>query len=85
MRTYGMGYWEILDLPVSLFWIVNRNISRLQAEEDLRRFDATRAAQSSDEHAAKEIRQSYVKELSGTFVQAEELDRNALYALKAKL
>ena len=85
MRTYGLGYWEVMDLPVQVFWILNRNIGTLQAEDDLRRFDMTRAAHSADEQAVREVRQSYVTEINRTVVVSDELDRPALDRVRAML
>ena len=35
MRFYGLGYQEILDLPVVSFWFFHAEIDRLRAEEIL--------------------------------------------------
>lgn len=31
-----MGYGEVLSLPISVFWLMFRNVNRIQAEDDHR-------------------------------------------------
>lgn len=44
IRFYGFGWREALNLPIALFWALNRQISRLRAEEALALLPATAAA-----------------------------------------
>lgn len=48
MRHYGMGYGEVLSLPVRVFWMLNVSINRLMAEEDLRSISVAMMSQSSE-------------------------------------
>jgi hypothetical protein len=33
MRCYGMGYREVMSMPIRAFWIVSGFVERLQADE----------------------------------------------------
>ena len=43
---YGIGYREVMNLPVRAFWVMNQNVDRLRAEEDLRQIQVGIAIQS---------------------------------------
>lgn len=45
---YGIGYREVMDLPVTAFWLMNQNINRLRAEQDLRAIQVAAATQSNE-------------------------------------
>ena len=45
-------------MPVRRFWMLHRNITRIQAEEDLRQLTTVNAAQSPE--AAKDYRQQLI-------------------------
>lgn len=36
MHFYGIGYRELLALPIRFFWTLNNNIDRIQSSFDLR-------------------------------------------------
>jgi hypothetical protein len=55
-----MGYREVMSLPVRAFWVMNRNIDRLRAEEDLRSIKVGIATQSDE--ANKKITEHLFKE-----------------------
>ena len=38
MHFYSIGYGELLQLPISVFWVMARNIDRIRAESDQRKF-----------------------------------------------
>lgn len=35
-REYRLSYWETLQLPIRVFWFMNYQLSRMDAERDLR-------------------------------------------------
>jgi len=50
-----------MRLPMRTFWLLNQNINRLRAEEDLRSLTTAAASQSSE--FAEEHRQSLILEV----------------------
>lgn len=49
---YGIGYREVMSLPVRAFWVMNQNIDRLRAEQDLRTINVAIATQSEESYKA---------------------------------
>lgn len=49
MKTYSLTWQEVNDTPLSAFWVMLANISRLEAEEDLRHLIIASAAQGDGE------------------------------------
>jgi hypothetical protein len=47
-RGYGMGYWDVLKLPLKTFWAFNRQLDRLRAEEEQRLLQVMACAQSAE-------------------------------------
>ena len=44
-----MSPLELLNVPLTMFWILSRNIDRLRAEEDVRNLQVARASQADGE------------------------------------
>ena len=44
-----MSTLELLGVPLTMFWMLSRNIDRLRAEEDVRNLQVARAAQADGE------------------------------------
>lgn len=44
-----MSPLELLGVPLTMFWMLSRNIDRLRAEEDVRNLQVARAAQADGE------------------------------------
>ncbi len=44
-----MSPLELLGIPLTMFWMLSRNIDRLRAEEDVRNLQVARAAQADGE------------------------------------
>ncbi|EAU0361798.1 hypothetical protein C5952_03270 [Cronobacter sakazakii] len=44
-----MSPMELLGIPLTMFWMLSRNIDRLRAEEDIRNLQVARAAQADGE------------------------------------
>ncbi|WP_431854310.1 hypothetical protein [Azospirillum sp.] len=48
LRGYGLGYWELMSLPIRAFWLLHRNLDRVTAEEDLRAMTGAICALNGD-------------------------------------
>ncbi|TJR02106.1 hypothetical protein C9Z48_25445 (plasmid) [Escherichia coli] len=44
-----MSPLELLNTPLTMFWMLSRNIDRLRAEEDVRNLQVARASQADGE------------------------------------
>lgn len=55
-RTFGIGPMELLDYSIKVFWFMNRQVDRLQAEDDLRQLHLLGAA-TNQEGYSKAIEQ----------------------------
>ena len=44
-----MSPLELLNVPLTMFWMISRNIDRLRAEEDVRNLQVARASQADGE------------------------------------
>lgn len=82
MRFYGLSYREVMDTPIRVFWIMSRNVSRIQAEEELRMLPLHTAVASSDPKAVKNLRDMLTAEIGTVVVREEKLDREGLNRLK---
>ncbi|WP_342234653.1 hypothetical protein [Inquilinus sp. OTU3971] len=87
MREYGLGYWELLQVPIRAFWLLARNINRLKAQDDMRSLRVLVAPQIKD--GVSSLSESLVLEIDqigeSTSEDTSELDREGLHALKAFL
>lgn len=62
MQFYGIGYREMLSLPVRFFWTLYSNIDRIQAHADLRQMTLINLAFNGGEEAVK-YRKSLILEI----------------------
>jgi len=85
MRHYGMGYQEVMELPLQAFWMLNRNIVRLMAEEDQRAVTTGFVAQVNDYEHVKRFQETLALEIGQVTVVEDGLDREGLDALKATM
>lgn len=53
MRAYGMGYREVMSMPIRAFWIVSGFVERLQADEAKLHLEV--AASSHDPDVARTL------------------------------
>jgi len=68
-----MNYWEVLELPIQAFWMMNSNIGRILAEYDMRSLSI--GAVLNDKDAFIEKRNSLIEEMGDMFkVQSNPLD-----------
>ena len=90
MRFYGLDDRHLLKMPLRRFWLLNKNIDRLRAEEDHRQITLLLSA-ASGEHASKLM--GRLEKQVGTVVEFDqgkaaltqanaERDRDGLMALK---
>ena len=82
MREYGLGYWELLEVPIRAFWLLARNINRLKARDDLRELQVLVAPQIKD--GVSSLSDALVLEEGGGITREDtsELDRAGLHGLK---
>lgn len=90
MRGYSMNYRDTMELPLHVFWTLNAQINRLQAEESLELFSVGLGVQCKDEDRFAEYQQrlldrmgTVVKEDRKTKVMRADLDRDGLNELRA--
>lgn len=62
---YGMSYRECMALPMKTFWMLNRNISRILAEKDLRAFQIAVSTQTGE--AALELQKRLIDEFDNPY------------------
>jgi len=85
MRHYGLSYQEVWELPLSAFWMLNRNLSRLMAEEDKRAVTKDQFVQSENYEEIKRFVDSLDLEMGPVTIVEQPLDREGLNALKESL
>ena len=73
---YGLSYRDCMALPMKTFWMLNRNISRLLAEQDLRAFQIAVSVNSGD--AMQALQTKLIDEFDNPYhmdpeFQAEEI------------
>ena len=66
MRGYSMGYFDVLRLPLTTFWSLNRQLGRLRAEEDHRHLRIIGAGQ--DAKSAKQLGEALDAEIGNPVV-----------------
>lgn len=86
MHFYGIGYRDLLSLPIRFFWTLHINIDRIQAQKDMRSLSLMNCAFVGGE-GAKKYRELLIMELGDvqevkTDPMKEVLDRAALADLK---
>lgn len=63
MHFYGLSNRELLDLPIRTFWMLNANVDRLSAQQDLRSLSVNLASQSTSNDSVLRLRDALVLEL----------------------
>ncbi len=48
MRTYGMGYREVMSMPMRAFWIVSGFVDRLMSDEAKLHLEVAASAQNGE-------------------------------------
>lgn len=72
MKNYGIGYAQVLKLPLRTFWSLNRQVDRLNAEADQRALRVANSAQSPE--AAKALTEQLRLELDSPIVMEKKFD-----------
>ena len=88
MRCYSMDYQTVLKLPLRTFWLLNKNVDRHFAEDDIRMLMVAAHAHSGESVQAHHDK---LRQTIGTVVEfdeakaavTEQLDREGLTALKS--
>lgn len=81
MRNYnGMDYWNVLKLPLRTFWMLNRSLDRLRAEEDQRQLRLVNASQ--DAKGAKDLTDELSREIGMPVVIEKKFDADAFDRLQ---
>lgn len=82
MSEYGRDYWDVLKLPLSVFWGLNRQVDRLRAERDTRELRLLSAAQAPE--AAQQLSQRLREELGQPVVVEKKFDADKFEELAAR-
>lgn len=87
MAFYSFGdVQKVLDLPLKTFWMLHKNIDRLEAEKDLRA--AQLAAQTQSGEGFKELVRGLQKEMGQVVIlevgarKEDQIDREGVKRLK---
>ncbi len=70
-----MGYAEVMRLPLRTFWLMSRNIDRIEAKQDMRAMSVAIVSQSNAD-GVTQFRKGLVVE-AGTIVKLEGEEANA--------
>ena len=73
MSFYGLTYHETLKLPIRTFWMLDRNIDRLNAESDYRMVMAVRVANTDGEVFAEQMQ--VLRDRVGKTIEVDEAKR----------
>lgn len=77
-----MSHRDVYGLPLNTFWMLDRNISRVKAEEDQRLFRLLLTAQSGDQDGVKEFAESLSHEVGNPIIQKAVMAPGAFSRLK---
>lgn len=83
MRFYSKSHRDVMGLPLKTFWMLDRNISRVQAEEDRRQLRLLLAAQSSDSDVITGLFNNLEAEIGQPLHHAAEMEVGAIDRLKS--
>jgi hypothetical protein len=83
MREYGSDYWQVLKLPLTTFWSLNRQVNRLRAEGELRFLKVQAVAQSSEGYT--QLAQELTGELGRPAIVEKGFDEEKFLELQEKL
>lgn len=72
---YGMSYRDCMALPMKTFWMLNKNISRVLAEQDLRAFQI--AVSATNGEAAVALQAKLQSEFSSPYVMDKNFEAQA--------
>lgn len=83
MREYGQDYWAVLKWPLRTFWSMNRQISRLRAEDDQRVLRVHSAVE--DPNAVKSLNEDLNAQIQTPVVIEKKFDADGFASLQKRL
>lgn len=75
---YAMGYEAVLRLPLKTFWMMHKNIDRIEAKRDMRAMSVAMVSQATPD-SARAFREALVLE-AGTIIKMSGPAENPLEA-----
>lgn len=75
MRFYGMSDRQLMEMPVTRFWLLNRSVDRIAAEESIRLAQVAGAVQSGDSYTTL---MTALRSQMGKVMEIENLDQEQL-------
>lgn len=78
-----MSYREVMSLPMRTFWLFNKNINRLFAEQDMRRISVLSSVNASE--GLSEKIDELTQELGHVTTFEEVFDADAMSSLMATM
>jgi hypothetical protein len=85
MGFYGLDYWQVLDTPIRAFWMLSRNIDRLEAERDMRALEGRVVAAGARRETLEAYQARLCEQVGVVAVEKPVFDRQGLLALKELL
>jgi len=80
MYHYKLSDEQVLKMPARRFWLLNKNLNRLMAENDIRNLQVLVSAESSE--GTKQTQERLFLEIGPVVVQEPTFDRDGLNRLK---
>lgn len=80
MRFYGLDDTYILAMPIHRFWLIESNITRLCAMEDMRHLNVAISAASSEGYG--NLTKDLTHQMGTTVKRAPKLDREGFNLLR---
>lgn len=84
VREYGMGYFDVLALPLVTFWSFNRQIDRLRAEQEQRQLRLLIAGSSESPEVAKKLSDTLANEIGKPTIVEKPFDDEKFKELARK-
>lgn len=85
MRFYSMSHRDVLGLPINAFWMLDRNLSRIRADEEQRHARLLLVAQSGDQETIEGFFRDLEAEIGKPIHQQARMEKGAIDRLKAHL
>ena len=90
MATYGMGYWQVMELPMRVFWHLSGSVDRLR--KDMARIQLEVLTSANHVESAVQMREHLdsvapdpITFNKAAIAMGEELDRDGLESLRAMI
>jgi len=79
-RSYSLATTEVLAMPIKRFWLLEKNISRLEALDGIRQLDITVASQGKEGY--EDMHRQLKGQIGLITVVTPELDKRGLEGLR---